>query len=109
MSVYVICGGNTDTRSCFYQEEATSDQGPESKEADSASRHWLEYQAGQQILLQTPSVLVGFRVEVYRTEGATQWYTAVIKSYNENTRVSQLITAEKGHARSNLLHAITSK
>ncbi|KAI0242132.1 putative JmjC domain-containing histone demethylation protein 2C [Lamellibrachia satsuma] len=68
------------------EEEAISDQGPESKEADSASRHWLEYQAGQQILLQTPSVLVGFRVEVYRTEGATQWYTAVIKSYNENTR-----------------------
>ena len=52
------------------------------------SRQWLEYQAGQQILLQTPSVLVGFRVEVYRTEGTTQWYTAVIKSYNENTRVS---------------------
>ncbi|GAB6031424.1 hypothetical protein CHUAL_009201 [Chamberlinius hualienensis] len=48
--------------------------------------HWAEYQDGQRILLTTPSVLVGYRVEVYRAEGTTQWYTAVIVSYNENTK-----------------------
>ena len=45
-------------------------------------------QDGQRILLTTPSVLVGFRVEVYRAEGTTQWYTAVIVGYNEATKVS---------------------
>lgn len=45
-------------------------------------------QDGQRILLTTPSVLVGFRVEVYRAEGTTQWYTAVIVGYNESTKVS---------------------
>jgi len=44
-------------------------------------------QDGQRILLTTPSVLVGFRVEVYRAEGTTQWYTAVIVGYNESTKV----------------------
>ncbi|CAG5120519.1 unnamed protein product, partial [Candidula unifasciata] len=43
---------------------------------------WADYQDGQKILLTTPTVLLGYRVEVYRTEGTTQWYTAVIKSYN---------------------------
>ncbi|KAI8792891.1 lysine-specific demethylase 3B isoform X1 [Biomphalaria glabrata] len=43
---------------------------------------WTDYQDGQKILLTTPTVLLGYRVEVYRTEGTTQWYTAVIKSYN---------------------------
>ncbi|KAG8310033.1 hypothetical protein J6590_072005 [Homalodisca vitripennis] len=50
-----------------------------------AARRWVEAQDGQQILLTTPSVLVGFRVEVYRAEGTTQWYTAVICGYNEAT------------------------
>ncbi|RWS29304.1 hypothetical protein B4U80_00430, partial [Leptotrombidium deliense] len=49
-------------------------------------RQWLEFQDGQKILLTTPSVLVGYRVKVYRVEGTTQWYTAVIVSYNENTK-----------------------
>lgn len=53
-----------------------------------AARRWVEAQDGQQILLTTPSVLVGFRVEVYRAEGTTQWYTAVICGYNEATHVS---------------------
>lgn len=51
-------------------------------------RRWAEQQDGQRILLTTPSVLVGYRVEVYRAEGTTQWYTAVIIGYNEATRVS---------------------
>lgn len=46
-------------------------------------------QDGQRILLTTPSVLVGFRVEVYRAEGTTQWYTAVIVGYNESTKVRE--------------------
>lgn len=49
-------------------------------------RQWTEFQDGQRILLNTPSVLVGYRVKVYRSEGTTQWYTAVIVSYNENTK-----------------------
>ncbi|KAK8384185.1 hypothetical protein O3P69_009136 [Scylla paramamosain] len=51
-----------------------------------ALRAWLGEQDGQRILLTTPSVLVGFRVQVYRAEGTTQWYTAVIVGYNETTR-----------------------
>ncbi|XP_014488908.1 PREDICTED: probable JmjC domain-containing histone demethylation protein 2C isoform X3 [Dinoponera quadriceps] len=51
-----------------------------------AVRRWAEMQDGQRILLTTPSVLVGFRVEVYRAEGTTQWYTAVIVGYNESTK-----------------------
>lgn len=57
-------------------------------EVVTAVRRWLEYQDGQRILLTTPSVLVGYRVEVYRAEGTTQWYTACIVGYNESTRVS---------------------
>ncbi|EEB18352.1 hypothetical protein Phum_PHUM511950 [Pediculus humanus corporis] len=57
-------------------------------EVVAAIRRWLEYQDGQRILLTTPSVLVGYRVEVYRAEGTTQWYTAVIVGYNESTKVS---------------------
>ncbi|CAA9995375.1 unnamed protein product [Nesidiocoris tenuis] len=47
---------------------------------------WIRAQNGQSILLATPSVLVGYRVQVYRSEGTTQWYTAVIVGYNEGTR-----------------------
>ncbi|GFO44738.1 lysine-specific demethylase 3 [Plakobranchus ocellatus] len=47
---------------------------------------WTDYQDGQKILLTTPTVLLGYRVEVYRTEGTTQWYTAVIKSYNHTNK-----------------------
>ncbi|KAJ9589866.1 hypothetical protein L9F63_017021, partial [Diploptera punctata] len=55
-------------------------------ELRAAVRGWFEMQDGQRILVTTPSVLVGYRVEVYRAEGTTQWYTAVIVSYNEATR-----------------------
>uniref|UniRef100_A0A1Y1LQ77 [histone H3]-dimethyl-L-lysine(9) demethylase n=2 Tax=Photinus pyralis TaxID=7054 RepID=A0A1Y1LQ77_PHOPY len=55
-------------------------------EVKAAVRCWHEQQDGQRILLTTPSVLVGYRVEVYRAEGTTQWYTAVIIGYNEATR-----------------------
>ena len=52
-----------------------------------AVRNWVEEQNCQKILLTTPSVLVGYRLRVYRAEGTTQWYTAVIKSYNATSRV----------------------
>ena len=51
-------------------------------------KNWFDCQDGQKILLTTPTVLVGYRVEVYRAEGTTQWYTAVIQSYNHSTKVS---------------------
>ncbi|KAK6185777.1 hypothetical protein SNE40_007932 [Patella caerulea] len=49
-------------------------------------KSWVDYQDGQRIILTTPTVLVGYRVEVYRAEGTTQWYTAVIQSYNHTTK-----------------------
>lgn len=52
-----------------------------------AVKTWFDYQDSQKILLTTPTVLVGYRVEVYRVEGTTQWYTAVIQSYNHATKV----------------------
>ncbi|XP_022919363.2 probable JmjC domain-containing histone demethylation protein 2C isoform X1 [Onthophagus taurus] len=55
-------------------------------ELKASVKRWAEQQDGQRILLATPSVLVGYRVEVYRAEGTTQWYTAVIVGYNEATR-----------------------
>jgi hypothetical protein len=58
-------------------------------ELRAAVRRWFELQDGQRILVTTPSVLVGYWVEVYRAEGTTQWYTAVIVSYNEATRVRE--------------------
>lgn len=63
-------------------------------ELKTAVRQWAEQQDGQRILLTTPSVLVGYRVEVYRAEGTTQWYTAVIVGYNEATRVSIFLTIQ---------------
>lgn len=52
---------------------------------DQAVRDWIRCQDGQGILLTTPSILVGYRVQVYRVEGTTQWYTAVIVGYNPAT------------------------
>lgn len=49
-------------------------------------KRWVEFQDSQRILLTTPSVLVGYRVKVYRAQGTTQWYTACIVSYNDSTR-----------------------
>lgn len=74
----------------WFQEWDTSLPGVKDyPELRQAVKGWCEQQDGQRILLTTPSVLVGYRVEVYRAEGTTQWYTAVIIGYNEATRVSQ--------------------
>ena len=61
------------------------DDGPEQMQA---VLRWRHAQDAQRLMLQTPSLLVGYRVEVYRQEGTTQWYTAVIHDFNENTKVS---------------------
>lgn len=50
-------------------------------------RKWAELQAGQRILVTTPSIVVGYRCQVYRSEGATQWYTAVIVGHDEDSGV----------------------
>ena len=60
----------------------------QSTKAEKSINAWSELQDGQQILITTPSVLLGFRIKVYRAEGTTQWYTAVTTGYNETSSVS---------------------
>ena len=48
----------------------------DSAEQLEAVKRWSQCQDGQRLLVQTPSILVGYRVEVYRQEGTTQWYTS---------------------------------
>jgi len=69
------------------EDRLTADSVPAVKEA---VRKWAELQAGQRILVTTPSVVVGYRCQVYRSEGATQWYTAVIVGHDEETGVRVL-------------------
>ena len=58
-------------------------------------RRWEELQDCYRIITNTPSVLVGYRVEVYRSEGTTQWYTAVIGGHDEETGVSTMHAVRK--------------
>ena len=60
----------------------------QSSKAEKCVNAWSQLQDGQQILVTTPSVLLGFRIKVYRAEGTTQWYTAVTTAYNEANCVS---------------------
>ena len=48
-------------------------------------RRWVEESQAQRLLLNTPSVLVGERLSVYRVEGTTQWYSAFIIGHNQQT------------------------
>lgn len=56
-------------------------------------REWHLYQDAQSLLgnIFTAPLLVGNRVKVYRSSGTTQWYTAVIISYDEQSRLMTLI------------------
>lgn len=56
-------------------------------------RDWHLYQDAQSLLgnIFTAASLVGNRIKVYRSSGATQWYTAVIISYDERTNLMTLI------------------
>lgn len=56
-------------------------------------KDWNLYQDAQSLLgsVCTAALLVGNRVQVYRTSGTTQWYTAVIISYDERTNLMTLI------------------
>uniref|UniRef100_T1IIC8 [histone H3]-dimethyl-L-lysine(9) demethylase n=1 Tax=Strigamia maritima TaxID=126957 RepID=T1IIC8_STRMM len=67
-------------------DELTYESALEYNDVRKGIRQWIEQQDGQGMLLTTPSVLSGCRVEVYRVEGTTQWFTAVIGSYNDTTR-----------------------
>lgn len=51
-------------------------------------KDWHRFQDAQSLLgnVCTATLLVGNRAKVYRCLGTTQWYTAVIISYNENNR-----------------------
>jgi len=83
----------------FYLQEGNERTHPTAtgRSAVQASlKEWLDYQDGQKILLTTPTVLVGYRLEVYRAEGTTQWYTAVIQSYNHGTKVRRVSTQVDG-------------
>ncbi|KAJ1521449.1 hypothetical protein ONE63_003117 [Megalurothrips usitatus] len=46
---------------------------------------WEELQIGQHLLINVLYGIMGYRLEVYRTDGSTQWYTAVIQAYDGNT------------------------
>ena len=47
---------------------------------------WSAVQDEQQILMSTPSVLLGSRVNVYRADATTQWYSAVINRYDDDAQ-----------------------
>lgn len=56
-------------------------------EAGAAVRRWIRRQQAQMVLQRAPAALRGCRVQVYRSRGATQWYTAVIVGCNNETGV----------------------
>lgn len=60
----------------------------ENKELRVAVNSWADYQKQQNFLIQTPSILIGYRVQVYRAAGTTQWFTAVIGAFQEDSKVS---------------------
>jgi hypothetical protein len=69
-------------------DERRYDSTRDSQDLQKEIRSWVDYQDGQRILLTTPVVLLGSRLEVYRAEGTTQWYTAFIHSVSDATKVS---------------------
>ena len=73
------------------QEKSTS----ENKELRGYVNSWADYQKQQNFLIQTPSILIGYRVQVYRATGTTQWFTAVIGPYQEDSKVSSRLLFEK--------------
>ena len=48
---------------------------------------WSEVQRSQHLLTNGASFLCGIRLQVYRAEGTTQWYTAVTTGFNTTTNV----------------------
>ena len=48
---------------------------------------WSEVQRSQHLLTNGASFLCGIRLQVYRAEGTTQWYTAVTTGFNTGTMV----------------------
>ena len=57
---------------------------------------WSEVQRSQHLLTNGASFLCGIRLQVYRAEGTTQWYTAVTTGFNTGTMVrSQKISSNQ--------------
>lgn len=67
-----------------------------SEELQRELKEWHDQQATLNILLTTPTVLLGYRVSVYRPECTTQWYTAVVCDYDDHNKVSLLFRLGNG-------------
>ena len=69
-----------------------------SDRSEEVVQRWTREQEVQRLLAQTPPSLVGERVEIYRQEGTTRFYTAFITSCNDQTKV-RVTPAHKSLAR----------
>ncbi|CAH0391980.1 unnamed protein product [Bemisia tabaci] len=68
-------------------EQKMGKMGEELEAVREATERLVERQAGLQMMMDTPSILYGCRVKVYRTYGIAQWYTAVIVGFNDATQI----------------------
>ena len=66
----------------------------DSERSREAVQRWSREQEVQRLIAQTPASLVGERVTVYRQEGTTQFYTAVVNSCNEKTKVLKSFSSQ---------------
>ena len=75
---YLQLVDNTQLQSYRYEDTSLLSQAHKCDELKHESIEWQEYQACQNILLTTPTVLFGYCIKVYHAECTTHWYTAVI-------------------------------
>ena len=59
-----------------------------SEASKKAVHDWILVQNGQHIFNTTPTVLLGTRLQIYRSEGTTQWFSAIATKYKVETNVS---------------------
>ncbi|TRY77462.1 hypothetical protein TCAL_16981 [Tigriopus californicus] len=48
-------------------------------------REWTDFRDTQHLLISLPAALVGARLKVYRAEGTTQWFDAIMQKYKTDT------------------------
>ena len=53
-----------------------------SGEIEEKVNEWTDLQRSQYLLTNLVQLVLGLRIEVYRADGTTQWYTAVTTNYN---------------------------
>ena len=53
-----------------------------STEIEKKVNEWADLQRSQHLLTNLVQLVLGLRIEVYRADGTTQWYTAVTTGYN---------------------------